>query len=155
MAQNFGHIAKARLSTLKSGELILIEDKSMTKILLVDDDTVTLNSIFKCLSEFGYDVVSACDGSEGFQKFLENHFDLIITDIVMPKMDGTTLVENIRNDSNSKYIPAIAIATYPCIQEYSPFDAFFRKPLSVEKLFDAIEKGTHKMTGNSLATFTR
>ena len=122
--------------------MILIENKPMTKILFVDDDAVALNSIFRRLSGIGYDVVIACDGIEGLSKFLESHFDIVITDIVMPKMDGITLVEKIREDSNQKYVPAIAIATYPCLPEYSPFDAFFRKPLAVEKLLDAIEKAT-------------
>ncbi len=126
----------------QSGETIFIEDISMTRILLVGDDAVTLNSIFNHLSGFGYNVVTACDGIEGLSKFVENHFDIVITDIVMPKMDGITLVEKIRDDSNRKYVPAIAIATYPCLPEYSPFDAFFSKPLAVEKLLDTIEKAT-------------
>ena len=60
----------------------------------------------------------------------------------MPKIDGFTLVEKIRDDSNQKYVLAIAIATYPCLPEQSPFDVFFRKPLAVGQLLDTIEKAT-------------
>ena len=125
---------------IKSGETIFIENISMTRILLVSDDSVTLNSIFNHLSGFGYKVVTACDGIEGLSKFVENHFDIVITDIAMPKIDGITLVEKIRDNSNQKYVPAIAIAANPCLPEYSPFDAFFRKPLAIEKLLNTIEK---------------
>ena len=114
----------------------------MTQILIVDDDVITLNSIDKLLSEFRYKVVTANDGIEGFQKFVENDIDLVITDIVMPGMNGITLVEKIRDNSDQKYIPAIAISASPCLPEYSPFDAFFRKPLAVGKFFDLIQKAT-------------
>ena len=114
----------------------------MTKILLVDDDEITLNSIYELLSEFGYDVITAHDGLEGFQKYSENRFDLIITDIVMPNMNGITLIEKIRDDLNQKYVPAIAISTNLCLPELSLFDAFYRKTLAVEKLLDTIEMAT-------------
>ena len=115
---------------------------SLTKIPLVDDDTVILNSIFKLLSGLGYDVVTARNGIEGLQKFIENHIDLVITDIAMPRMNGITLVEKIRDHSGRKYVPTIAISANPCLPEYSLFDAFLRKPLEVEKLLDSIEKAT-------------
>ena len=70
-------------------------DISLTKILLVDDDEINLNSLYELLSEFGYDVITAHDGLEGFQKFAENRFDLVITDIAMPNMNGITLIEKI------------------------------------------------------------
>lgn len=114
----------------------------MTKILLVDDDVDTLNLIVNCLSESGYDVFTARDGLEGLQKFAENNIELVITDILMPGMDGVALIENIRNCSNEKHVPAIAIATNPCLPEFSPFDAFFRKPIAIEILIHAIELGT-------------
>ena len=114
----------------------------MMKILLVDDDPVTLNSISKLLSEFGYDVVTARNGIEGLQEFIKNHFDIVITDIAMPKMNGITLVEEIRNGSYQQYVPTIAIFTNPCLPEYSLFDALYRKTLGVENLLDSIEEAT-------------
>ena len=53
-----------------------------------------------------------------------------------------SLVEKIRDNSSQKYISAIAISANLCLPEYSPFDAFFRKPLAVEKFLDSIEKAT-------------
>ena len=112
----------------------------MMKILLVDDDTVTLNSISKLLSELGYDVVTARNGIEALQEFMKCDFDLVITDIAMPSMNGITLVEEIRNGSYHQYVPAIAIFTNPCLPEYSLFDALYRKNLAVERLLDSVEK---------------
>jgi CheY-like chemotaxis protein len=114
----------------------------MMKILLVDDDTVTLNSISKLLTEFGYDVVTARNGIEAHQEFIKNHFDLVITDIAMPRMNEITLMEEIRNGSYQQHVPVIAICTNPCLPEHSPFDALYRKTLGVERLLDSVQEAT-------------
>lgn len=128
------------LMPLKAVDINFVREKSMMKILLVDDDTVTLNSISKRLSEFGYDVVTARNGIEALQEFIKNHFDLVITDIAMPRMNGITLVEEIRNGSSQQYVPAIALFTNPCLPEYSLFDALYRKTHGVERLLDSVEE---------------
>lgn len=66
------------------------------KILLVDDDEVLSNSIIVYLKKIGYSVVLAVDGVEALRLFEGDEFDLIISDISMPNMDGITLLGKIR-----------------------------------------------------------
>ena len=137
---NWAEANDSSVMVLKAVDINFVGEKSKMKILLVDDDTVTLNSISKLLSESGYEVVIARNGIEGLQEFLKNHFDLIITDIAMPGMTGIALVEEIRNGSYQQHVPAIALFTNPCLPEYSLFDALYRKTLGVKRLLDSVEE---------------
>ena len=60
----------------------------MKKILVVDDEPDILETIGSRLASLGYDVVTALDGQQGFEKFLTERPDLIVLDIKMPVMDG-------------------------------------------------------------------
>ena len=77
----------------------------MTKILVCEDEK-DLNR-FVCLSlrNAGYEAVAAFDGEEALSKLDEEQFDLVLTDIMMPKMDGYELCENVR--AFSKELPII------------------------------------------------
>jgi len=66
------------------------------KILVVDDNELMRLALSGSLSRFGYKVVTAGDGGEGYELLLQNRFDLVITDCQMPKIDGWHLVELIK-----------------------------------------------------------
>lgn len=68
----------------------------MVKILVAEDDKDLNRYVATCLRNNSYDVVVAYDGEEALSKAEENKFDLILTDIMMPKMDGFDLAESIR-----------------------------------------------------------
>lgn len=75
----------------------------MAKLLIVDDSTMLRDMLNYALNEGGYnDVVEAVDGIDGLQKAQEASFDLIITDVNMPNMDGLSLIKELRK------IPAYA-----------------------------------------------
>ena len=63
----------------------------MKKILVIDDEQLTLRVLVSLLSNEGYEVSSAEDGEAGLQSFRENPVDLVITDMTMPDMTGTDL----------------------------------------------------------------
>lgn len=83
------------------------------KILVVEDSD-TKRAIYKdILEEKGYAVVEAKDGEEGVEKAQAESPDIILTDISMPKMDGFQLVQKIKTNEKTQYIPIICIsATY-------------------------------------------
>ncbi len=64
-------------------------------ILLVEDEKVLRESLAQLLTEEGYDVAPAADGQEGFDLAVARTFDLVLTDIRMPRMDGTTLLQHL------------------------------------------------------------
>lgn len=77
----------------------------MKKILLVEDDTSMRNFLFAALSDAGYEVQQASDGLEALDKLKATPFDLLLTDIVMPAMDGISLSKHAREISpNMKVI---------------------------------------------------
>jgi len=79
-------------------------------ILLVDDDKTFKLALSKALQKEDYLVIHAKDGKDGLSKLKSHDIDLVITDYVMPNMDGLEFVEAIKNDerySNYKDIPII------------------------------------------------
>ena len=68
----------------------------MDRILLVEDETSLLLLLKENLEEEGYKVVGVSNGNEAVKRFKEEHFDIIILDIMLPGMDGLNVCENIR-----------------------------------------------------------
>jgi DNA-binding response OmpR family regulator len=68
------------------------------KILVVEDDLVLQKIISDKLTKENYQVVCANDGEQGLAAALQNHPDLILLDLVMPKMDGLSMLKKLRED---------------------------------------------------------
>lgn len=79
------------------------------KVLIVDDEKILLDLLSSKIGRKGFAVVEACDGEEGLQKALSEHPDIILLDIVMPKMDGITVLKKLRQDSWGKNVPVIIL----------------------------------------------
>ncbi|MBU1864588.1 MAG: response regulator [Candidatus Omnitrophica bacterium] len=77
------------------------------KILVVDDEAVARNLLVDMLSDEGYDVITAVDGEEGLQKASSELTDLIILDLLMPKIAGGTLAAKLRADKKTSHIPIL------------------------------------------------
>ncbi len=69
----------------------------MARILLIDDEEIVRTAIGAAVCFFGHDVVEARDGEEGVSHFQHQSFDLVITDMQMPGMQGTAVIHAIRN----------------------------------------------------------
>ena len=65
----------------------------MAKILVVDDDSLSRQNITRFLSEDGHSVEQAADGSEALELLKSGHFDLVLSDILMPKINGYAVIE--------------------------------------------------------------
>ena len=70
------------------------------RILLVDDEPIMLKGLKYSLEQDGYETDSALDGEEALAKFFDNAYDLILLDVMLPKMDGLTVCQRIREHSN-------------------------------------------------------
>jgi len=81
------------------------------KILLVDDSTTVLLMEKMILAKNQYDVVEARDGLEGVAKALSEKPDLILMDVVMPKLDGFGAVRQLRAQPATKATPIIMVTT--------------------------------------------
>lgn len=83
-------------------------NQSSITILLVEDDGVLRNMYEQRLKMDGYNMLCAGDGEEGLELFKDNNIDLLITDIMLPRMSGTELVEKLRKDKKGKTLKIIA-----------------------------------------------
>ena len=84
----------------------------MTKHALVVDDSVTMqNMVSLALKEIGFEVTTAGDGVEAAEKAEKAPFDIVITDINMPNMDGIELIRHLRGLESCKSIPILVLTT--------------------------------------------
>ncbi|MGK5094387.1 response regulator [Deltaproteobacteria bacterium TL4] len=83
----------------------------MKRILIIDDSEMVRNFHTYILKMAGYEVMTAIDGSDGLEKFFSEPFDLVITDLNMPIMDGYTLIARIRAEEQFDEIPIIISST--------------------------------------------
>lgn len=84
----------------------------MSKSALVVDDSFTMrNMVSIALKEEGFTVTSAEDGVDAIKQAQGKSFDVIITDINMPNMDGFELIKNLRADGNFKFTPILVLTT--------------------------------------------
>ncbi len=109
----------------------------MHNILVIDNEESILLLLATALAKYGFNVEIAVDGTEGIKKFDEGHFDLVITDILMPGLNGNGVARHIRNSEN-KYTPVIAISGTPWLVENGDFDAVLPKPFSIQALVDTV-----------------
>ena len=109
----------------------------MSTVLVIDDEKGILKIIRQALTKFGYSVETANDGLEGIRKFDDGSFDIVITDIRMPGIDGNGVVKHIRK-SNKQSIPVIAISGTPWLMENSAFDMVLAKPFPLKQLVESI-----------------
>ncbi|MGL5354180.1 MAG: response regulator transcription factor [Clostridium sp.] len=112
------------------------------RILVVEDDVQIQEIIVEFLSSQNYEVQWANDGLEGYEKFKNNNYDLVILDIMMPKLDGYGLCKMIRNkNQNVGIIFLTALGSED--DEVKGFDLdvddYIRKPFSFNVLIKRVE----------------
>ena len=78
-------------------------------ILVVDDEPDLLALLVDQVSSLGYDVVAARDGAEGLRLALDRRPDVILTDVIMPYMDGPEMLDRLRSRPETHAIPVIAL----------------------------------------------
>ncbi|MCK4776894.1 MAG: response regulator [Actinomycetia bacterium] len=115
---------------------------SKIKILCIDDAKEVVDFLKVSLELEGYEVDIAYNGQEGLNKIEKNKYDIVITDLQMPKMDGWQLCEEIKNRDETKDLPIIALSIFspepsrkPCADVHlvKPFDFHYLKS-EIEKL---------------------
>ncbi len=86
-----------------------MEEAHKKKILLVEDDK-TLSEMYQTkLTMEGFDIIAAYSGGDGFQMAILNKPDLILLDILLPGMDGMTVMKKLREDPWGKDVPVIML----------------------------------------------
>lgn len=81
----------------------------MAKVLIVEDEETLVRNLADKLKGEGFNVVTAGDGEDGLEKLRAEHPDLIVLDIMLPKLDGLSLCRMVRRDPSTAHIPIIML----------------------------------------------
>jgi two-component system chemotaxis response regulator CheY len=115
-------------------------------ILVVDDSSMMRMTVGRALREAGYDVLEAEDGEKALEQLNNSgKVNLIISDVNMPKMDGITFVQNVKEIPQYKFIPIIMLTTESQQEliekgKKAGVRAWMVKPFDKQQLLGAIEK---------------
>ena len=115
----------------------------MGRILAIDDEKAILDMLKRALVLFGFRVEVAGSGEEGIEKFKNEDFDVVVTDILMPGVDGISVLNYIRK-SNRANTPVIGISGTPWLLQNESFDLILDKPFSIKSLVDSVKQFLEK-----------
>ncbi|MFA5087846.1 MAG: response regulator [Candidatus Omnitrophota bacterium] len=118
------------------------------KILVVDDEADILRLIEVRLKSKGYEVVTAANGQEGLNKAQQEKPELIITDILMPEMDGFLFYKQLKKDPDLAKIPVLVLTARGKMEDtfrVMGVDDFIVKPFVAEELLEKVKKGIRKI----------
>ena len=112
-------------------------------ILIADDEPNQIATLYSLLSERGYTVLTAADGVEAIDKAVNEQPDLIILDIMMPKMEGTEVAMILKNDVRTRHIPIFFVTAMISPEDQvhvlgSP-NLILAKPVKLQDLLEAIQ----------------
>jgi CheY-like chemotaxis protein len=110
----------------------------MCKILIIDDEKITLQLVEEVLTKYGHNVETADSGNRGLHMFERNNYDMIITDINMPDINGFKVAQFIRR-SDKCNMPIVCITGELDITQNELFNFVIKKPFFIEEVIDAIE----------------
>ena len=116
-------------------------------VLLVEDDPALRRYLEVVLQRAGYEVLTAGDGLEAMKILLSVGVDVIVTDALMPNLDGYELCRFVRNSEHFSHLPIILLSALDpknSTDESEQVDAFLSKPVSPEDLLSNIEEVGHK-----------
>ena len=113
------------------------------KILILDDEADILEAFKRNLERAGYIVTAVGDGQQGLNAAQTQQFDLIVTDVVMPGMDGFHFFKKVKQLPGYAKVPVIVMTAHASMEDsFRVFDVaeFFAKPIELEIVLKAIER---------------
>lgn len=120
------------------------------KILVVEDEQFVRDLLRKVLAQRGHTVLTACDGVEALEMLAAEPVDLVLTDVVMPRMEGFELLCRVKREYPG--IPVIVLTGYARRQSISDFllhgaDEYLAKPFLVPELLAAVDRSLGSPAG--------
>lgn len=125
------------------------------KILIVEDEPRNLKLVRDLLERFGYETIEATDGEQSIELARTQKPDLILMDIMMPKMDGLEATRIIKEDVITKHIPVVALTSYAMKGDKertleAGCDGYISKPIDIRELMKTVENFCHIAVAKSL-----
>ena len=122
----------------------------MRRILIVDDLEDVRDMLLEILGALGYEAQTANDGTEALAKLESDPFDMLISDVKMPTMDGLSLLKSVKQQSPD--FPVLLIAGHQSSVALSEAvhcraDGFLQKPFRIEQLSEAVQRALNGSNG--------
>lgn len=137
-------MAQKKLSSSQSDSSLSSDNNDGRRcVLLAEDDRALRRFLVVLLERAGYEVISASDGIEAMKIAVSHPIDVIITDSMMPNLNGHEFCRFIRSSQNLAHLPIIllsALERKDVSQNVEQADAFLAKPVSGEDLIECIER---------------
>ena len=113
-------------------------------MLLIEDNATNMELMTYLLDAFGYSTTCANDGIAGLEAARSSDFDLVLTDILMPQLDGWELARAFKSDNRLARIPLIAVTALAMAGDRerimdAGFDGYISKPIDPQRFRDQIE----------------
>lgn len=127
------------------------------KILIIEDEAAIQKILSEPLTYAGYKITTASDGLEGINIFHEQDFDLILLDIMLPKIDGYTVCEMIRQESQIPIILLTALDTEDAqIKGFDKLaDDYITKPFSIKLVLKRVEALLRRTSSDTVSDSIR
>ncbi len=97
------------------------------------------------LNKFFTSVDSTCDGLEGLEKFKEKKYDIVFSDVMMPRMDGLEMLKKIKEIDNNVFTVTLTASSVREKDIISTSDLYYRKPISYENMIEIMRKIVEKL----------
>ena len=119
----------------------------MACILFVDDDPNMLETLDRSAQLFGHNAITADCGQEALELASTGRPDLIMTDMMLPDMDGVALLNHLRQDKSTASIPVVILSASPEVDlaqlsELAGADSYLSKPVRLQTLQKVIDRYT-------------
>jgi DNA-binding response OmpR family regulator len=121
------------------------------RVLVIDDDSMIRDLLQHALSRSNWTVDTAENTLGGLDKFYSGAYDLVITDVRMPGVDGHYVVHRIRT-SNRGTTPVIGVSGTPRLLQGGDFDEVLQKPFTVQTLLEKVNHLTSLSPGGGAAS---
>lgn len=122
------------------------------KILVIDDEELVIESVRRLLKREGYDATVVTSGKQALDKVKETDFDLVVSDIRMPELDGINVIKHIREyfrENKKKAIPEILITGYSTPESFKQAQElrvadYIYKPFDIIDFLEVVKKSLKK-----------
>ncbi|MEJ2156364.1 MAG: response regulator [Desulfobacteraceae bacterium] len=119
----------------------------MCNVLVIDDEEMVRDLLKQALSRVDVVVETVGDAEKGMAKFDNGAFDLVITDVRMPGVDGHRILHHIRKSKRNR-TPVIGVSGTPWLLSKGDFDDVLHKPFAIRHLLDKVHCLTHPVSEN-------
>jgi len=119
----------------------------VAQILIAEDEASVRDFVSRALTMHGHSILVACDGAEAVSLMEEHHFDLLLSDIAMPMMDGISLALKVR--STRPHVPILLMTGYADERQRAHnlsllIEGLLTKPFNLDQLLAAVNKALDK-----------